>query len=191
MRKKPLSVIAGVFVIVSLLMSPKAFALGGYATLSGDSKTVADAIKTNLEISENVAFDIYDKYIKTFLNSPDWHYDIFHNGSLASSKVDKSDVKIFHFNLVNTNRLVNITMTKYSKEKQILIQSIETLPRQSQIVIDKYNELKKDKEFVAGYDKDSFSVFKKDGYTEKVKVLTVSGAGAVQYIDFILYDLKN
>ena len=177
--------------MVLLLMSSNSFALGGYGSLSGDSKTVTDAIKINLDISENDAFNIYDKYIKNYFNVENWHYDLFNNDTLQLSKIKKSDVKIFHFNLANTNRFVNITMNKYPNEKQIFIQSIETLPRQSQVAIEKYNDLKKDKDFVASVDNDSFTVFKKDGYTEKIKILTFSGAGAIQYVDFMLYEIKN
>ncbi|GFO66971.1 hypothetical protein GMLC_05500 [Geomonas limicola] len=189
MRKKLSLRLAVVITIVSAFFSTSVFALGGYKSLSGDEKELADALVRNLEINESDAYDLFEE-VKAHLNKKNWQYDGYTNDTLSGSKVKDSNVKFWFFNLTNDDRFVNVSFIKFTKEKQVLIQSVETLPRGSQSAIDKYNAVKKDKAFELVTDNDNFSVFKKTGYSDKVKVYTNSGVGAIQYVDFIKHDLK-
>lgn len=191
MKKNVIVIIAELIVIVSCLLSSNAFALGGYGTLSGDDKMVTDAIINNLGLGKNDAYNIYDKYVKQQLNTKDWQYNGFNNETLTKAKINKSDVKFFHINMVTDNRYVNISMHKYAKEKQVFIQVLETLPRQSNAITNTYNELKDDKEYKISVDKEYFSVFEKTGYTTYTKFINYSGAGGIQYIDFYVYDIGD
>lgn len=175
---------------VSVFYSANASALGGYNSLTGDDKKFADTLINNLDISQNDAYKLYDNY-KAYLNSTNWHFDTYNNETLSGSKVKVNNVKYLFLNLTNTNRFVNITFIKFSKENELLIQAVETLPRASQTAIDKYNEVKKDKDFTTSTENDIFSVFKKTDYTDKIKVMTNSGVGAIQYIDFFKLDLNS
>lgn len=191
MKKNVIVIIAELIVIVSCLLSSNAFALGGYGTLSGDDKMVTDAIINNLGLGKNDAYNIYEKYVKQQLNTKDWQYNGFNNETLSKAKINKSDVKFFHINMVTDNRYVNISMHKYAKEKQVFIQVLETLPRQSNAITNTYNELKDDKEYKISVDKEYFSVFEKTGYTTYTKFINYSGAGGIQYIDFYVYDIGD
>lgn len=191
MRKNVIVFTAGLIVIILCLLSSNVFALGGYKTLSGDDKTVTDTIMRNLELGENDAYNIYDKFVKQQLNTKDWHYYIYNNKSLTKTKINNSDVKLFHMNMVTDNRFVNISIHKYPKEKQVLVHVLETLPRQSNVIVNTYNELKNDKEHNISIDKEHFTVFEKDGYTSKTNLLTYSGAGGIQYVDFYVHDINN
>lgn len=190
MRRCLFTVMSELLVIAALLAPVSSFALGGYGTLAGDDKIIADAIKDKLEISDDDAYQVYTKYIKSQLDTKDWSYDAYTNDSLSSSKVGGADVKFYFINMITDNRFVNITLQKFAKQRQVLIQTIETLPRTSQAAVDKAEEVKKDKQFITVADRESFTTFRKDGYTDKIKLLTFSGAGAIQYIDFGVYDLK-
>lgn len=178
------------FVICSAL-SVNAWALGGYGTLSGDGKKLTDNVKAKLEITEDDAFRIYEIFLKDHLNSKNWQYNIYDNQSMDSTKVGKSHNKTLFLNFLTDNRYINITFVKFPTEKQILIQSIETLPRGSQVALDKYNSIKNDSAWNMDSDSSEFSAFTKKGFTEKVKILVNSGAGGVQYLDFYTFDLKK
>ncbi len=177
--------------LICLALSFNALALGGYDSLSGDDKKVTDNIKNNLSISESDAYRIYNKFLKGFLNSKDWEFNSYDNESLDSSKVGKSANKTAFFNFVTDNRYINLTFIKFPDEKQVLIQSIETLPRSSEDAIEKYNSLKADSAWIVGADKPNFSIFSQKNTSSKVKILINSGVGAIQYVDFFTLDLKN
>lgn len=179
------------FFVVCSALSMNAWALGGYGTLSGDDKKVTDNVKTKLDISEEDAFRIYEAFLKSHLNSKNWQYNLYNNESLDSTKVGKAPNKTLLVNFVTDNRYINLTFVKYQAEKQILIQSIETLPRGSQAALDKYSSLKTDTAWSVDSDETEFSAFTKKGSTEKVKILVNSGVGGVQYIDFYTFDLKK
>lgn len=180
-----------VFLTLTLILSLNSWALGGYSTLSGDAKTIADAIRETLVLSDEDTYQIYEQYLKGYTNTKNWSFNGYSNSTLSSNKIEKSENKIYFLNFVTDNRFTNITLIKYAKEKQVYIHALETLPRSSQIVIDKYNALKKDKAYILDTDKEEFSIFSKKGYTERIKTLVYSGSGGIQYVDFFVYDLKK
>lgn len=179
-----------VFIILTFILSLNSWALGGYATLSGDDKQLADKIKETLGLSEADTYYLYDVYIRGYLNTKNWHYHTYGNESVTASKLGKSENKTFYINLVTNDRFINVSLIKFSKEKQIQIQAIETLPRSSQIAIDKYNALKNDNNFTLTTDQTEFAVFRRNGYTKSVKTLVYSGSGGIQFTDLYIYDLK-
>jgi len=174
----------------ALALHAGAWALGGYGSLSGDEKKVTDAVKTNLAISEDEAFKIFDAYLKAYLDTKDWHYNAFHNDSIKISRLAKSGNKTYHLNFVTDNRFINVTMLKFEKEKQVMIHTVETLPRNSSVVLDKYRSLKADDKYENDVDKGEFSAFTSKGFTSKVKMIVNSGTGAIQFVDLQLHDLK-
>lgn len=179
------------FLVLTFILSLNLWALGGYSTLSGDSKTIADAIKEKLALSDEDTYEIYEKYLKGYINTKNWSFNAYSNSTLSSNKIEKSENKTYLLNFVTDNRFINITLIKYAKEKQVYIQTLETLPRSSQTVIDKYNILKKDKTYTVDTDTEEFSIFSKKDYTERIKTLVNSGNGGIQYVDFFVYDLKK
>ncbi len=173
------------------LFSINASALGGYETLSGDSKIAADRIKKSLDITEEDTFRIFEGFVKEQMNTKNWHYNTFDNKSLKSSRVEGAGNKFVSMNIVTDNRFVNLIFIKFAAEKQVLVQSMETLSRPSQIVLDRHNALKKDSDFTVDTDNAEFSVFTKNGMTKKIKILVNSGVGGIQYVDLYTFDLKD
>lgn len=168
------------------------WALGGYESLSGDEKKITDKIKSTLQISNDDAFVVYEGIIKGQLDTKNWQYNTFDNNSLDSSKVAKSNNKTLHINFVTDNRYVNISLIKYDSENQILAQAIETLPRKSDVAINKYNELKKDSTtWTIDNDSPEFSAFSKKKSSARVKIMVNSGIGAIQYIDFYTINING
>lgn len=178
------------FIVYSALCV-NAWALGGYGTLSGDEKKLTDIIKTKLEITENDAFRLYESFISEQMNSKNWNYNVFDNQSLDNTKVGKSPYKTVLINFVTDNRYINLSFVKFPVERQVLVQSLETLPRSSQIALDKYNSIKSESAWTVDSDTPEFSTFTKKKLAEKVKILINSGVGGIQYIDFSTFDLKN
>lgn len=178
--------------ILFAVFSANSWALGGYGSLSGDDKKITDNIKNTLQISNEDAFTVYESLIKAHLDSKNWQYNTFNNESLDSSKVLKSRNKAMLINFVTDNRHVNISLFKHDQENQILAQAVETLPRKSDIAINKYNELKKDSStWAIDSDSPEFSAFSKKGSSSRVKIMVNSGIGSIQYIDFYTININN
>lgn len=177
--------------IICFVFNVDVWALGGYGSLSGDDKKITDTVRAELEITEDDAFKIYDVFLKDYLNTKNWQYNLYDNQSLKSTKVEKSSNKTLLVNFVTDNRYINLTFVKYPIEKQILIQSIETLPRTSQDALQKYDSIKNDAAWQVDSDNSEFSSFTKKDTTTKVKILVNSGVGGIQYIDFYTFNLKK
>jgi hypothetical protein len=180
-----------IILVIFFLLSDNASALGGYATLSGDDKVVTDAIKGRLQISESDAYKLYELVLKGFLNTKTWSVNHYDNESLVSARVGKSANKTAFVNFVTDNRYVNLTFIKFPLEKQILIHTVETLPRSSQAAVDKYNSQKSEASWTIGVDSPEFSTFNKKGNTDKIKILVTSGAGGIQFVDIQSFDLEK
>lgn len=178
-------------IALGLCLQVNVWALGGYGSLSGDEKMVAETIKNTLAVSEADAFALFDGYIKNYLDTDDWQYNSFNNETLTASKVEQSKNKTLYLNFVTDNRFINVSLIKFAAEKHVQIHALETLPRTAQIATDKHESLKADKEFTLDTDKPQFSVFTRKGYSDRVKVLVNSGVGGIQYVDFMSYDLKQ
>ena len=76
------------FLFTAIVLSASgAFSLGGYGSLDGDAKKVADRLIESLDIEKEDAFTIYDNYMKGYIESKDWQYSTFTNGSNGLSKI--------------------------------------------------------------------------------------------------------
>jgi hypothetical protein len=166
------------------------YAIGGIDSLPSDEKKVAQAIKSMLKLDTKNAFSIYKDYIQSYLNESEWQMHWFDNESPAKGKVEKSDTRTMFISLINNNRIVNITIVKFPKVNQVLVYTIETLPRKSALVIEKFEKLEKDKKFIKKRETSNFAYFKEDGYMSRVNIFVSPPVGAVQYVDLSVYDLK-
>jgi len=179
-----------ILVFVAVIISSNSFALEGYGSLSGDDKEVTDIIKVDLAISENDAYTIYEEYVQCFLTKG-WHFDAYNNSTLDNAKVNSSDIMFININLVNYDRFVNVSMQKFTEQGKIIVQIIQTVPAPNEVVKMRSDELRNDKQFQKVTEKEFYLVYRKDRYADKVKYLINSGSGAIQYIDFSFYDLKE
>jgi hypothetical protein len=166
------------------------WAIGGIDALPDDEKKVATSIQKMMVLDKSNAFNVYKDYIQTYLNESEWQMHWFDNESPAKGKMEKSDTRTMFISLINNNRIINITMVKYPKTAQILVYTVETLPRKSAIVIDKFNKLDSDKKFSKKRETSNFAYFKEDGYMSRVNIFVAPPVGAVQYVDLSLYEIK-
>jgi hypothetical protein len=166
------------------------YAIGGIDSLPSDEKKVATAIKDMLKIDSKNAFSIYKDYIQAYLNESEWQMHWFDNESPAKGKVNDSDIRTMFISLINNNRIINITIVKFPKVNQALVYTIETLPRKSSLVIDKFTNLEQDKKFIKKRETSNFAYFKEDGYMSRVNIFVSPPVGAIQYVDLSVYDLK-
>lgn len=174
----------------SVALNASAWALGGYDSLSGDSKKLTDALIERLDVSKNDGFRLYEAYLKDQINAESWSVNHYGNSSISGNKVERSATRTMFINFVTDNRYVNLTFVKFMAERQILVQSLETLPRGVDVAMQKHNELKKDKDWSNEYSDAKYEVYGKKGQTDKVKVLVNSGIGGIQYVTFYAFDLK-
>lgn len=167
------------------------FAIGGFKTLSGDDLKMATKLKEELQLSERDSFDVYKEYLEEQFNVKDWSSQTYNNDSVNGNKISNSKTRILYLNMITDTRLVNIAITKFPIEKQLYIEVIETLPRKSSIVIEKYNELKKDSKYILGADKEEFALFSSNEFTSRVAIFVNEPAGAIQYRTLYKYDIKD
>ena len=130
-------------------------------------KKFVTIIKNELELGDDDAYTIFDTYIKHHLDTKDWSYNYFDNETSDISRTQKSKNKTIYLNFVSDNRFTNISLIKFAAEKQIQVHSIETLPRNTQLAIEKYKELKNDSAYSLDLDKTEFSIFSRKNYTKK------------------------
>ena len=166
------------------------YAIGGIDSLPSDEKKVAMAIKDMLRVDNANAFSIYKDYLQSYLNESEWQMHWFDNESPAKGKVNDSDTRTMFISLINNNRIINITIVKFPKAKQVLVYTTETLPRKSSLVIEKFEKLEKDKKFIKKRETSNFAYFKEDGYMSRVNIFVSPPVGAIQYADLSVYNLK-
>lgn len=176
---------------ICFAFSINAWSLGKNDSLPKDHEKITNSIKTSLEVSDDDAFRVYEDFLKVHLNSEKWQYNIYDNNTINSSKVGTSQNKTVLVNFVTNDRYVNIMFTKYKKEKQLLVQTIETIPLTSKQVLDKYKSLKNDSNWEINFDEPELSTFTKKGFAKQVKMLVDSNTGGVQYIDFFTFKLNK
>ena len=176
--------------IVLAVLFTNIWAIGGINALPDNEKSVANSIKDMLKLDDKNAFNVYKDYIQTYLNESEWQMHWFDNESPAKGKMEKSATRTMFISLINNNRIINITMVRYQKINQILVYTVETLPRKSAVVLDKFNSLEKDKKFIKKRETSNFAYFREDGYMSRVNIFVAPPVGAVQYVDLSLYDIK-
>ena len=166
------------------------FAIGGMDSLIDEEKNVAKKLQKVLDISQNNAFRLYTGYFQTYLNKKQWQIHWFDNNDPSKGKMSKLPNKTMFVSLINKNRIINFSIVKFPNISQLLIYTIETLPRKSALVIEKFNGLEKDNKFTKDRETVSFAYFSKKGYMEKVNIFVSSPVGAIQYTDLGVFDLK-
>lgn len=176
-------------ILIGLLVC-NLFAIGGMDSLSEDEKNVATKLQTVLALKKVDAFKIYKDYFQSYLNSEHWQLHYFDNNDPANGKMNKSSQKTMFVSLINDNRIINLSIVKFPKLNQILIYTIETLPRKSSSVINKFNQLEKDEKFTKQRETSTFAYFSKKDYMEKVNIFVSSPVGAIQYTDLVVINLN-
>jgi len=178
--------------ILFILIASNLFAIGGMNTLASDEKKVAKVIKKRLNLSKEDAFRLYTSYFQPYLNDQKWQIYYSHNESPSQAKLEKVKNKTLFVSLINTERIVNFAIVTFPSKSQALIYTIETLPRKSSVVINKFNKLDKNKEkYTKERETNEFAYFSENGYLSKVNIFVASPVGAVQYTDIYVFNFKK
>lgn len=134
---------------------------------------------------------IFKEKIEVYLNSKNWNSYYFSNDDLSKSKITSSKNKIMFFTLLKDDRIINISFVKFPIEKQLAVNTIETLPRNQETALDRYNQLDKDENYTKNAETSNYAYFAQKGYTSRVNIFVSSPVGAVQYVDYVIYDLEQ
>jgi len=176
-------------VILTGLLVCNLFAIGGMNSLPEDEIKVAKKIQSTLKVGKKSAYDIYINYLQSYLNKEHWQIHFQDNTDLSRSKLKDAKNRTMFISLINTGRIINISIVTFPKQSQVLIYVLETLPRKSSTVLEKFNELDSDEKFTKKRETDNFAYFSQNGYTSRVYIFVSSPVGAIQYTDFYVFDL--
>lgn len=178
------------FILIVLFVA-NLFAIGGMDSLPEDEKSVAQSIQKTLELSKDDTFKIYKDTLQMYFNSKEWSLYFFNNDDPAKNKISDSKNKTMFISLLKDDRLINLSFIKFKKEKQLLVYIVETLPRKSTTIIDKFHNLEKDSKFKKARETATFAYFNKIGYNSKVNIFVSSPVGVIQYVDLLLYNIEQ
>jgi len=177
-------------ILIVTLMICKLFALGGMGSLVEEEKSVAKKLQSVLALDEKNAYKFYTTYFQSYLNKKEWQIHWFDNNSPSKGKMVDSPNKTMFVSLINTDRIINISIVKFAKQSQLIVYVLETLPRKSSTVMDKFDDLTKDKKFKKQRETDAFAYFSKEGYMEKINIFVNSPVGAIQYVDMAVFNIE-
>ncbi|WP_173269943.1 hypothetical protein [Thiosulfatimonas sediminis] len=187
--KIPLMTFSALF--LSLMLSTQAKALGGIDTLSDkNEKEMVVRMAEILEISKDQSYEIFKNFIQNYLDFEDWSAYWSKNDTLDNSKVVNSIDKFLFLTILNDNRVINLSLFKFSKEKQVTLQIVESLPRQKSSGLEKYEELKADKKFEMEDENSKFAYFTEKGMASKVNISIRDTSSLIQFVDLRSFNLN-
>ena len=181
-------------IALAVFTSTNIYAIDENAKLAGSQKKAVERIKNSLQISDSAAYKVYTLTMENWTGEKedtDWYYTSIDNESLASSKFKNSPTKFLQFKLASNNRLVNATLISFSEYNQVYVQLVETLPRTATLIINKQNELKKDKKYDEEKNTSQYSVFSEKGKANETFLFANNGVGTVQYISSFTVDISS
>lgn len=170
-----------------LIWSSLSFAISETATMSASEKELMKKILfdelriTGLDVDrEKLMLKIYKK-IKPILGD-NWFAFWISNASWAKSKFKDSEYRFVYIVINNDNRLNHCLMVYYPYQKQLAVVVSEMPIGDSEVVINKYNELKKDKNFRVMHDAQNYAVFGHKEFVDYVGVRVKGRHGMVNYV---------
>ncbi len=167
------------------------FALSEIHSLSKEEQRVIEQLVSALALSEEDAVTVYKTVLQPNMKDKDWVYKFFDNGTLDKSLLKDSPHKFMYLSLVNEDRFVNYSFMKVEGAAQVMVYTVESLPRTSQIASKRDKDLRADKKFETIGDQKNFSMFKEKGKANVVSVFAANGWGGVQYADHFFVDIKG
>jgi hypothetical protein len=173
------------------LMLSNLFALGGVSSLPDDEKAVVQRIDKALDIDENNGYEIYTGLIQGYLtHSKHWNVDVFDNDSPSTGKMKNSKNKTLFMDILNDDRLVNISMFKFPNINQIMIYIVESLPRSNSVALKAFNKFKNDSSYIKKIENSNFTYFSSKNKMERVNIHVSSDRGVIQYTSLYVFNLE-
>lgn len=172
------------------LLTTNIFAIGGLDSIPKDERDVMTDIQSSLLLSNKDTYKVYQDYLQAYFNSNDWSVSKLNGESPSSSRVKDNKTKILFLELMNDTRTVSLSFVKFQEQKQLFIHSIESLPRNSTAIEEKYEKLKNDSKFNKNTDNSKYSSFTEKGYMSRVNLHLVGNSGEIKYIDLRVMDLE-
>jgi hypothetical protein len=167
------------------------FALSDLHALSKQEQKAIEQFATALSLSEEDALTVYKTVLQPHMKEKDWVYKFFDNDTLDKSQVEKSPHKFMHLALVNEDRFVNYSFTRFDGTTQVMVYVVESLPRTSQIASKRDKELRADKKYETVGDQKNFTMFKEKGKANVVSVFASNGWGGIQYADHYFVNIQG
>jgi hypothetical protein len=178
-------------ILVMMFMFLPLFALGSLSSISSDEKLVLDGVLKNLSlsnISDKQKREIYDAF--SFAFEDDWYTTFNGNDALKISKLDKESVKFCTLKIVNKNRLVDFVFIWYPNQKQLFVNSNQYVSAESDLILDKFEEYKKNSEENLLNESNNYGFFRKKGFLSETIMYVDGKSGLVNYSRYQILEIK-
>lgn len=151
------------------------------------AEKIVETLKVaNLNTKE--AVDLIEPGLANFLENG-WFYEYSSNATLSSTKVENSSVQYVDVTISNNNRVTTCTYIYFPEKKQIHVIRKQFVPAGKKLILDKFEEMKTDKEYDQDNETDNYAIYSKKGTTERTTYLVKDSSAMVVYSELFLYDL--
>ena len=185
------------FKITALAMSLLFFSsLNALDTNSADnssSKSLAQKIVESLKIPDLHSKEAIDHLTEDFVAflEDDWYYYYNSNDSLSASKVVESPFQYVDLTIINNNRITTYQYIYFPDEKQIHVSRKQFVPAGKDVVLDLFEERKKDKEYKQSHETDYYASYAHNTTTSRVTYHVKDNSAMVNYSSLYSYNLGD
>ena len=176
-----------IFVILLLLSSTTLMALNALSSIPKGEKSFLNKVIKKLNMPQDMTIakkkELYGK-MKIFLKD-NWSTHWISNTSVANSKIKNSDTQIVDVMIYNDERVVNLTLIYFSKERQLFLSTKEIVEMKSKNALANYNKMSKNEKFELGAESDNYAYFNKKGY------VSYTGYHIEEPIAVVVYESSN
>jgi len=173
-----------------LLLVINVFALDELSTIGEDNRKVLDRVLKYLDLDSTSKYSkskIYKKF--DYALKKNWYLTFLHNKSLSNSKVSDSDTKFLVITIVDERNIFDITLIHFKKQKQLQIITKQYISGKGKLLLEKFEELKKDKKNEVVTETDNYAYLQEKGYVSDSIISIINDFGMIVYIDMSKIDL--
>ncbi len=179
-----------------LAWSYMSFAISETATMSASERKLMERVLfdelriTSMDVDkEKLMLKVYKK-IKPILGD-NWFAFWISNASWARSKFSDSEYRFVYIVINNDNRLNHCLIVYYPYQKQLAFIVSEMPIGDSEVVLNKYNELKKDENYRVMQDSQNYAVFGHKKFVDYVGLRVKGKHGMVNYVYGSIIDVPT
>lgn len=168
------------FVFFVFLVS-NIYALDSLSASPDENKKLITNVLNELKIPvNNKRMEIINGFLKDFLVSG-WSAHWISNSSGSASKIKESSAQICDMTIYNNNRITNVTFSYFKNEKQLLINTKEYVPVNSDVALQKYKDTKSNSKYTLRKDEENYAYFQENNMLNFNAYHIKSPSGLVVY----------
>lgn len=183
--------VKSVVITMILAFSSSAFALDAASTISEDAQKILRQMEEEFgleNISSSTKKAISDQF--SFALDDEWYSWWIGNEDLSSSKFKNEKVRVYDLIVVNNNRVNNITFTYFPGAQQIFFIRKQYVEGSSSIILDLYNNYKKEEGTKVNNETNNYAFTQREGYVD-FDIFHVKGdEGMAGYVDAGVIDIE-